>query len=226
MSRVARRRIRPRRSIIFLVAAMVIPGLAFLMVLIFSSPDSFEAPPASMLKTAPERARLFERNFVSELTRIRKPQAEWGVRIREDDLNAWLWVRLPQWMSHVGVDESVGSGSMQAILESNRILLTSARLVLAFEPEVRSEGLALHPRPGNSLGRLSVPGVLVLPFSSGLDFDRMLDSLGGVSSSGESLPGRFELGDGRSVQLLETRLGDGELVLVFKTLTPGLPARD
>ena len=82
MSRVARRRIRPRRSIIFLITSMVVVGLAFLVVLVFSSPDSFQAPQASMLKTAPERARLFERNFVSELTRIRKPQAEWGVRIR------------------------------------------------------------------------------------------------------------------------------------------------
>lgn len=226
MSRAARGRIRPRRSIIFLVISLVIVGLTFLVVLIFSSPDSFEAPQASMLKTAPERARLFERNFVSELTRIRKPQAEWGVRIREDDLNAWLWVRLPQWMSHVGVGESVDPGSMQAIIESNRIRVTSPRWVLAFEPEVRSEGLAIHPRPGSSLGRLSVPGILVLPFSSGLDFDRMLDSLGGMSSSGESLPGRFELGDGRTVELLETRLGDGELVLVFKTLSPSLPASD
>ncbi len=140
MSRVARRRIRPRRSIIFLVTSMVVVGLAFLVVLVFSSPDSFQAPQASMLKTAPERARLFERNFVSELTRIRKPQAEWGVRIREDDLNAWLWVRLPQWMSHVGADESVDLGSVQAILESNRILVTSTGWVLAFEPDVRSEG--------------------------------------------------------------------------------------
>ncbi|MAB29382.1 MAG: hypothetical protein CMJ53_08940 [Planctomycetaceae bacterium] len=226
MSRVARRRIRPRRSIILLVSFMLVVGLTILIGLIFSSPDSFQAPPASMLKTASERARLFERNFVSELTRIRKPQAEWAVRIREEDLNAWLWVRLPQWMSHVGADESVDLGSMQAILESNRILVTSTGWVLAFEPEVRSEGLAIHPRPGSSLGRLPVPGVLVLPFSSGLDFDRMLNSLGGVSSTAESLPGRFKLGDGRTVELLETRLGNGELVLVFKTLGPRLPVTD
>ena len=221
MSRVARRRIRPRRSIIFLITSMVVVGLAFLVVLVFSSPDSFQAPQASMLKTAPERARLFERNFVSELTRIRKPQAEWGVRIREDDLNAWLWVRLPQWMSHVGADDSVDLGSVQAILEPDRILVTSTGWVLAFEPDVRSGELAIDPRPGSSLGRLPVPGVLVLPLSRGLDFDRMLGALGGVSSSGGSLPGFFELGDGRTVELLEARLGDAELVLVFKTLSPG-----
>ena len=222
MTRVARRRIRPRRSIIFLITSSVVTGLIVLVVLAFSRPASFRELGASILSTAPERARIFERSLVSELTRIRKPEAEWGIRIREDDLNAWLWVRLPQWMSHVGADGEVDLWKMQAVFESNRILITSPGGVLAFKPMVTSEGLLIEPRPGGSLGRLPVPSSLVLLLGSGLDLDRMLTSFGGLASEGNALPRRFALGDGRVVEILETRLDDDELVLVFRTRSSGI----
>ncbi|HAW96271.1 MAG TPA: hypothetical protein DCX60_08345 [Phycisphaerales bacterium] len=208
---------RPRRSSILLITAMLGIVLGVSTILILSTPASFLPPRPALVDSASERARLFERAFVSELTRIRRPEAQWGVRIREEDLNAWLWVRLPEWVSHVGGDELSAFGSMQSILASDRMLLTSADGVFAFEPIVGTDGLSLLPRAGNSLGRLPVPGTLVRLFDRGFEFSRMLGSFGGITSQGSALPTRYQLGDGRTVELLETRLGDGELVLVFQT---------
>ena len=217
MTRASRRGMRPRRSSILLITAMLGTVLVVSTILILSTPASFLPPRPALLDSASERARLFERTFVSELTRIRRPEAQWGVRIRQDDLNAWLWVRLPEWVSHLGADELSAFGSMQSILASDRMLLTSADGVFAFEPIVGTEGLSLLPRAGNSLGRLPVPGTLVRLFDRGFEFSRMLGSFGGITSQGNALPTRYQLGDGRTVELLETRLGEGELVLVFQT---------
>ena len=222
MNRPPRRGIRPRRSSILLATSMIgVSLLVAMTILIGSTPPSFHSPRPSLLESAPERARLFERTFVSELTRIRQSDVEWGVRIRQDDLNAWLWIRLPQWASHLGADELSAFGAMQSILAPDRMRLTSSAGVFSFEPHVEKDALNLHPRPGSSLGRLPVPGTLVRLIDRGFEFGRMLGSFGGITSQGDALPARYLLGDGRIVELLEARLGEEELVLVFRTSSGG-----
>ena len=182
--------------------------------------------PLASSPDASERARLFERSFVTELTRIRDSEAKWGIRIRQDDLNAWLWLRLPEWLSHVSEDGEVEFPRVQSIIEVDRILVTSPEGVLAFEPQITSEGLLIHTRSGGSIGRLPVSSSLLLLFGTGFDFDRILAAFGGMASVGDALPCRFSLGDGRVVEVLETRLNDGELVLVLKTRSPGFSTND
>ena len=219
MNRIARRRIRPRRSIVLSAGFVLVAGFFILFVLVSMTPDLYR--PLASSTTASERARIFERSFATEITRIRDSEANWGIRIREEDLNAWLWLRLPEWLSHMSQDGEVEFPRVQSMIESNQILVTSPRGVLAFEPQITSKGLLLHPRSGGSLGLLPVPSSLLLFFSTGFDFDRILSSFGGLDSGGNALPCRFSLGDGRVVEVLETRLNDGELVLVLKTRNPG-----
>jgi len=220
MTTFARRRIRPRRSVIILIASTILAGLVALVVLVSSVPESFVAPNPAVRDVASERARIFEQRFISELTRIRGPEAEWGIRIRQDDLNAWLWVRLPQWMSHVGTPDALDLPPVQSTLGSERILVTSPGWAFAFEPFVSAGGLSLEPRSGGSLGRLPLPGRLLRYLGDTFDFELVLSSLGGLTPSGSALPCRFKLGDGRVVEILETRPGDGELVLLFRTEAP------
>ncbi len=216
----SRRRILPRRSIMLLIASTFFVSACVVSVLVCSIPKPYR--PLSPSDTSSERARIFERSFISEVTRIRASEAEWGIRLREDDLNAWLWLRLPQWLSHVSDAGEVDLSPVQSMLQSDRILITSPQGVLAFEPRITVDGLSIQPRPGGSVGRLPVSSSLVMFFSDGFDFSRMLASFGSLESTGEALSCRFELGDGRVVELLETRLDDGAMVLVFRTLQSDL----
>ena len=79
---------------VLLVAVLVIGLFLASAVPIMHDPPSADDPAVIAV------AETFEQNFASELTRVRADQEPWGVRVREDDLNAWLWTRLAPWIAH------------------------------------------------------------------------------------------------------------------------------
>ena len=219
-----------RRGCFPLILTGILLFVVFLVVglsLVNAVPVSHE-PPSAEDPAVVEVAGMFEQNFVSEVTRVRPDQEPWGVRIREDDLNAWLWTRLPAWIAHVHGPAAFGAEPMlQARVRFDRIMITTDSIAIAFEPRVVDQRVQIQSTSGSTIGRLPLPAIM---------FDRLIDSIplpglgdsllngveGGLTRKPEGwiLPNRFDLHDGRQIELLEIQLDQGEAVLVFRTLGP------
>ena len=224
--------LRLTRGVPLILICLLVAGFCTLIVLAVLPNSSF-APPGESGDRIDARARQFERSFAAEFTRVRPSTEPWGIRIREEDLNAWLWVRLPDWVAHFeGVDAVAAQPLLQATLEGGRVRLMTRSLVFAFTPVVEAQRTRIQPAQGCSLGLLPLPGVLFGWTASAIDLDQLSSALVGVNDSsqtsapvelgttpvpGVSLPASFSLGDGRTVELLEVQTDDGALVLVFQT---------
>lgn len=202
------------------VIAIVVAGI------LASMPPTSFVPPASQDEEAAERARVFENNFASELTRVREDDGPWGVRVNEADLNAWLWFRLPAWVAHAhGADAHGSEPFLQSTIEPGRVLFSTESMVVALAPSISEGQAVVHTTRGSAAGRLPIPGFAVGWGLQSIDFDALGSVVfggGATNGQGESvlLPGTIELPDGRSVQLLEIQLEEGVAVLVFSTSTP------
>ena len=168
------------------------------------------------------------RNLAAELTRVREDEAPWGVRIREDSLNDWLWFRLPDWIAHLEGEEAPGTKSMlQARITPESIRLSTDRLVVSLRPRVEDGTLVLVPASGTRIGRLPVPTALFRGFVDSIDLDALLERLPASEGPAPEAAGAvrlgatFPLGDGRAVELLEVQLQSSEAVLVFRTVRDG-----
>lgn len=203
---------------------LVVVPIVVAVVLASREPASY-SPPRSEDPVVLERASVFEKNFVSELTRVREQEEPWGVRIRERDLNAWLWVRFPAWVAHVRGEGAFGTEPMlQAEFESRQIRIASKSVVVALEPRVEDGRTRIYGASGNAVGRLPVPGFMFDRMLQAIDFEALgevfTESEPGspIPASGElALPSRFRLGDGRTVELIEIQLDEDEAVLIFRT---------
>ena len=208
---------------ITLLVVVVVVGLVLInAVPVIHDPPSAEDPAVI------EVAGVFEQNFASEVTRVRPDQAPWGVRIREEDLDAWLWTRLPAWIAHSAGTTAFGAEPLlQARITPDRVMLSTDSFVVAFDPRVVEQRVEIRSSSGSAIGRLPLPTVM---------FDRLVRSMplvefggstfdgndGGLTRGPEAwdLPNRFDLHDGRRIELLEIQLDQGEAVLVFRTLGP------
>ena len=107
-----------RRFPLILIGLLLVVCFCTLIVLAVL-PNSIFVPPAQSSEQIDARARQFERSFAAEFTRVRPSADPWAIRIREQDLNAWLWVRLPDWVAHFeGVDAVAAQPLLQANLEA------------------------------------------------------------------------------------------------------------
>ena len=228
----AREGLRLTRGIPLILICLLLVGFCSLIVLAVL-PNSTFAPPLESSEQIDARARSFERAFTAEFTRVRPSAEPWGIRVREQDLNAWLWARFPDWVAHFdGVDAVAAHPLLQANLEQGRIQLMTRSLIFAFTPVVEARRTRIHPAHGCALGLLPLPRALFGWTASAIDLDQMSSALAGseasqripakaefeeTSTSGVSLPAGFFLGDGRTVDLLEVQTDDGALVLVFQT---------
>ena len=101
-------------------------GSIVVVVAVLCSSQSSFVPPASQDEEAAERARVFENNCASELTRVREDDSPWGVRVNEADLNAWLWFRLPAWVAHAhGADAHGSEPFLQSTIEPGSVLFST-----------------------------------------------------------------------------------------------------
>lgn len=172
-----------------------------------------------------DRGERFEQACVSEIHRIR-PQAEpWRVRIREEDVNAWLATRLAAWCDHVGI---APIGDVQVRFSDGRAEVGAtttglpAIAVITIMPSV--EGEWLQPNLGTlHLGRLPVPFLTRSTLASaigslGADAGEDLRAVLLPVLRGEGVATTFELADRRRVRLRDIELLEGELRLELETL--------
>jgi len=206
---------------------MFVLGAALLLVTAATRPGDFEPPDVDDPETV-ERASLLEKRFASELTRVRSDEGPWAIRVREDDVNAWLWTRLPAWIANRGGKDSFGAEPVfQVRFLRDRLRLCTDRVAVSTAAGIDDGALVLRPTSGSAIGRLPVPTTFIDLLTRAIDLRGLVDSVrdeaGGPVLSREDgvwrLPDRLSLVDGREVVLLEVRLDEGEVVLVLETVS-------
>lgn len=219
---------------VIIAGTVLLVSLLVIGLFLASAVPTIHDPPSADDPAVIAVAETFEQNFASELTRVRPDQEPWGVRVREEDLNAWLWTRLGPWIAHAHGTSAFGSEPMlQAHVSVDRVVLSTESVTVAFDPRVVDQELQIRSTSGTALGRLPLPGFIfeLLIDSSPLTGlgDSLLDGAG--EDGGEDgellrkpygwvLPNRYELHDGRRIELLEIQLDEDEAILVFRTLLP------
>lgn len=149
---------------------------------------------------------------------VRPPGERWAIRVRAADANAWLALRLPQWLEHdreLSWPKDVNLAQVQ-FDAPDRLTLGVERKRLIWSATVRvvlTEGrLTLEP-VGAGVGRLWVPWSVAFAFD---------DSAIGVSAFVPELAHPVEaimpLHDGRRVKLVDFEFDDGEARFRFETL--------
>jgi hypothetical protein len=180
-------------------------------------------PPSEAVK---ERGWTVERRLAEEFSKIRNEEPVWAVRVTEADLNAWLADRLRPWVEHRGAwPEAIGA--TQVRLVDGKVSLAVELVDLGSVAVLEAEPVA-SPEDGSVTLRWTSAGFgrLRLPWPDAGIRSAVLDRLlAGEAGSAElstlldglSLPGAFDLPDGRRVSLLDAEIGDGEAVVGFVT---------
>jgi hypothetical protein len=200
----------------------------------------------TLVPDAPARATALENGSVSVFSTPRPPGERWTAAINEEDANAWLAARLPQWLAaqtpplrwpaeveRVGVSFRDGGVLLgAAVRQGKQSQVLSLRLV----PSVGADGELRVAATSFRVGRLALPPGLVLsatgrpnPLGSAILAESDLpaglrewpeaDAVARALLEGLPLVKRprFGLGDGRSVRLRGVEARDGRLLLTCTT---------
>ena len=196
-----------------------------------SVPEWYE-PPSAKAPEVIELADRVEYRLVEETQKIRPQEERWTLRVREPQVNAWLAVRLPDWIAHEkNLQWPAEVGMPQVHIGDDVISLALPVEVRGFQrvvvahlvPRIEGRQLWLQLR-GIQLGGISVPGdpipVLSRFVQSGAagnidndDWQRLVDILTGR----EPIDPVLELSDRRRIELLDVRFADGALDLTSQT---------
>jgi len=215
-----------RRSVgwAFVVAPLVLAALVCVAALV--PPAGWSPRPADPV-AAELRGEELERLLSSEFTRIRPDGDAWAIRLREEDLNAWIATRFPKWEASVGNPPPPAAavrcddGTLRVHVAAESIP-GSPVVAMAFTPAVDADGLRLG-LAAVSVGRVRLPwigpsllgasvlaagvGPLVLP--GGIELAHASDD--------RPLTARYGLSDGRIVELHAIAVEAESLVLEFRT---------
>ncbi len=196
-------------------------------------PPGWYRPPGPDHEPAVQLAEIAERRLAEEVHLIRESDEPWSLRIREDQVNAWLALRMPDWFSHhTDWKWPAGLGTPQVRFRTDRILLAvridtaygRRTFVIHFAPEV-DEQSRFRPRvSGLGIGRLGTAGVsgqrvhdLLQSFQPGIaerpEFLEWMEILTGD----RALDARFRLADRREIIVERIRLGPGTLDVRART---------
>lgn len=177
-----------------------------------------------------------EYRIAEEAHKVRPEPEPWRVRVREEQVNAWLASRLSQWLAHsAGVEWPGALGTPRVRFVNGGVSVGlhfddhgRRRYVVAdLDPRIVDGRLTLN-LTGVSLGRLRVPGGSIRALIDGyrdvvpdgfLDnptVNRVIDLL----SAGQQFDPAFNLTDGRRVRVLDVAAGDGEVILTCETIAP------
>lgn len=216
---------RLRRAFILL---LVVAGLAVLAVIVLLRPPAWWSPVDRDDPDAVALGEEFEQGCVSEVHRVRPDAEPWAVRIKAEEVNAWLATRLPKWCAHAGVPE-LGDAEVRFTEGTIELAVDVPDLpsvvVARLAPEVTEAGILAHVE-GASIGRLPMSFLarpsMVRTVSSmaGGEADESVKALL-AAIGGEPAPRDFELADGRHVRLRDIEVHEGELLLEFETRKPG-----
>ncbi len=214
-----------------LVLAIAVLGVAILVPLVLVAiPPSGWSPVPSDPVAAESRGEALERFLSAEFSKVRTDDAPWAIRLREDDVNAWIATRLPKWEANAGnppppaseVRFRDGALHLRVVADSDAF---SPVLEAMLSPAVTAgpAGDRLEPRVrGVSAGRLPLPWfgpALLRALSLGaggsvtLPGGMTLDSVGDA----EGFSTAYALSDGRTLHLDAIAVEDGALVLEFRT---------
>ncbi|MSR17686.1 MAG: hypothetical protein EXS00_00705 [Phycisphaerales bacterium] len=158
-----------------------------------------------------ERAQVVESAFVAALHKVRKDGERWAVSILQDDLNAWLSCRAPEW---IAFDDSIAE---LARIADHRVRFHEEAMTVARSDSGFIGSVVVCPRviAGKisiqllkaSLGTMPVPAAFL-----GLDLTEL--------QAGVEVALLAPLADGRRVELLDLEVGEGTLALAFRTHDP------
>lgn len=223
-------------AIVVFVAAAV---LALLGWMASQRPPEWWAPPRADDAQAMAVAENLERRLSEEISRVRPDEAPWAVRLHESQLNAWLALRMPQWIAHTGQQVDAQA---QVRLVDGAIEIAMRRAGAAPEGEGPVGVLRIRPQVVDGrmhaevdavgLGSLALPGgvsdmavrsaeSVLRAFSEeagGASVDGQQTAALAAMLRGEATPARWSLGDGREVELRALELAPGELVVQCATV--------
>ncbi len=176
-----------------------------------------------------------EYRLAEEAHMVRPADDSWRLRITDEQVNAWLAVRLPAWIAHAqNVEWPPQLGTPQVHFAEGAIHVgldydddgRRRYLVATLQPRVLDGQLALVLQ-GVAFGRLTIPGASVrtlietyrdvVPerFLEDPSVKRIIDLL----VDEQRIDPVVSLSDGRRVRLVEIRAGEGDVVLRCRTET-------
>jgi hypothetical protein len=184
-----------------------------------------------------QTAQLAERveyRLAEEAHKVRAEPKPWWLEITQDQINAWLAARLPEWVAHAhGIQWPAEVGLPQINVDKGAVRLgldletdAGTRYVVAhLEPSIVDGELALA-LDGISVGRLWIPGSSVTTIVDHLadtSAGRVLDDPGfealiALLEGDRRIDPTLTLHDGRRVRVLDLRCNRGALLLNAETV--------
>ena len=221
------------KRLLAVLCVLVLVGIAALWGLTRMTPHWYEPPNPTDEKVL-ELADRVEFRLLEEFQKIRPDPEPWKLRVRENQLNAWLATKLQDWIAHKenliwpedldmpqirfepdGISLAVAVES----LGPSKIIVT--RMMPRFEG-----GELLVTVNRFSLGRLNIPGKpaeriagLIDEYASSAEIDDPVAFLFLRMLRGdEHIDPVLNLADSRRVRLTNLELENGSVILTAKTL--------
>lgn len=197
-----------------LVGLLILAAGVLVYVAATRDPEWFTRTPANGAAEA-DTARALEQGCASQISLVRGVgEVKWRLLMRASDINAWLAVRLPQWLQY---DRSLpwpegvtapqvwmdAAGVHGAALKDGWVIGTTWEI----QAPAQEGGVAMLVPSQMRVGKL------VLPFGSGI-------SELFVPELAKPFPLEAKLGDGRSVRVTGAEFVDGQVVLDLVTVSP------
>ncbi len=227
------------------IAAALVLGVGLAVWGLSWMAPSWWRPPDPRDRAIAVLADQVEQRLLEEAHKIRPVSETWTIRVREHQVNAWLSVRLPDWIAHeqeARWPEPLGTPQIHFEDEGISVAVEVGAegrprfVVVRVVPTIHDDGLRLRLN-AVGLGRIPVPGEPV---------EALLDLLGHAAPVGlledpavaktlhllggrQPLDPTVTLPDGRRVHLLGLRYAAGRLDLTCRTLgnaAPGLAGGD
>jgi hypothetical protein len=221
--------------VIVVVVVLALCGVALVWRL-SRVPPAWYAPPPATDPIVVELADRAEYRLVQEAQKIREPDQDvWTLRIRQEQINAWLAARLRQWIEHEGErwPQQLGTPQVSVTPDALSIALplvgesTTRYIVARIKPVIAHGKLRLELHRV-ALGRISLPGeplanllktvadaapdALDLPqINTAIDWLRRRDAIDPV----------IDLADDRRVRILDLQLDDGWIDVTARTIEHG-----
>lgn len=222
--------------IALVTTVLVCAGAAVLWRLVHAEPVWYQPP--IITKETEDFAGVVEYRIIEEAQTIRPADEKWKLRIREDQINAWLATRLIPWIEHEptmywpeGLAPPQVHLSKRGIDVGIEIVFEGSHHVVVARilPRVTEEGVAIDLQRIGA-GRLLLPGdpaERVREVVEDLRNDENITSeietfLTQMAEGGEALAREIELADDRRLRLMDLQLDEGFIDLTFRTLPRGM----
>lgn len=211
-----------RRFAPLLIFVVIVIGLAS-FVLLRRTPEWF-APPSRDDPVATALGERLESGVIEQFTRVRPPEAEsWAIACSDAAANAWLATRLPRWLEHFGTTEPGGvqlrfvPGAIEVGVSRPGTPFASGRLA----PTIDEGSLRLEVI-GGGVASLRLPGSAAAMIAERLSAveggdDAEWSAVARALLAGDSVPARFDLGDGRIVDVVDVEIVRGEIRARLRT---------